>query len=55
MEMKISNRFVTMTEKEMNETQGGNPWLIAVAIVTAYVAFYQLGKAVGETAYYLTH
>ncbi|EMJ6445391.1 hypothetical protein [Bacillus cereus] len=57
-EIKTS-KLQSLNEQELQEIEGGNPYLIAIGAATAGVALYNgavsAGKEIGKGIYYATH
>ena len=52
---KMEQNFVTLTEEELMNVDGGVSWeVVSVGIAIGW-GIYQAGEAAGKTFYYITH
>ncbi|RSI64471.1 class IIb bacteriocin, lactobin A/cerein 7B family [Streptococcus oralis] len=52
---KMEQNFVTLTEEELMDVDGGIAWeMVSVGIAIGW-GIYQVGEAAGKTFYYITH
>ena len=52
---KMEQNFVTLTEEELMNVDGGVSWeVVSVGIAIGW-GIYQVGEAAGKTFYYITH